>query len=79
MAENEARSPTQIPAVVVLILIVGVVTGARFITTVLLVTVAGVAQVMFEVRMHFTTSLLLSEAGEKLGLLLPALLPFTDH
>jgi hypothetical protein len=45
----------------------------------LLVTVGGATQVLLEVSVHFTTSLLFKEDVVKVGLLLPAFVPFTVH
>ena len=67
------------PPVVAATFIVGVAGDESAITTELLVALGGETQVLFEVMMHCTTSLLLSEDELNVGLLVPVFVPFTVH
>jgi hypothetical protein len=78
-----AEKLTEVPGQIVVADGAMVTEGVRLSFTVirilLLVTVAGVAQVAFDVITTVTLSLLLSVVVVKLGLLVPTFTPFTCH
>ena len=79
MAVKVTDPPGQIDVVDAAIVTAGTGAGVTVIVIPALVAVVGVAQTAFDVNTTVTTSLLFSVEVVKVGLLVPALVPFTRH
>ena len=71
--------PEQMLVLLALMLTDGTTTGCTVMVTLFELADAGEAQAADDVSTHDTTSLLLSVVVAKVGLLVPALIPFTFH
>ena len=79
MAVKVTNPPGQIDVVDAAITTEGTGAGVTVIVIPALVAVVGVAQIALDVNTTVTTSLLFSVEVVKVGLFVPALVPFTRH